>query len=113
MEQDYVCPEEHRKLVEELAEVRADREVIKNEALRDKAERLRIENEDAKADQIRNMAWLAMWSIIVITVLLVSPVLDPARIEALSDLLTMFYIAQAGVVSVFFGSTAYMTVNKS
>jgi len=75
-----------------------------------RAERdLEIENRDKKEDQLRQMAWAAMGSMIVFTLCLLFPILTVERILALDNLLQMFYIAQAGVVATFFGSTAYMS----
>lgn len=74
------------------------------------AERLiEIENKDKKEDQLRQMAWVAMMSMVIFTVLLFIPIIDTDRISALDNLLQMFYIAQAGVVATFFGSSAYMS----
>lgn len=74
------------------------------------AERLiELENKDRKEDQLRQMAWAAMGSMIVFTLALIFPILSVDRIIALDNLLQMFYIAQAGVVATFFGSTAYMS----
>jgi hypothetical protein len=67
-----------------------------------------LENRDKKEDQQRRMAWMAMISMIVFTVFLFLPVVSNERVEALSDLLSMFYIAQAGVVASFFGAQAYI-----
>lgn len=73
---------------------------------------IRIENEDKKADQHRVMAWVSMFSMLIVTVLVFMPFIPNERLEALDNLITMFYIAQAGIVASFFGSSAYMTVNK-
>ncbi len=72
-----------------------------------------LENRDKKEDQQRRMAWIAMISMLVFTALLFSPLVSPDRVAALSDLLSMFYIAQAGVVASFFGSSAYMSRNQT
>lgn len=56
----------------------------------------------------RKMAWVAMWSMILFTLLLFSPLIPESRVNALSDLLGLFYIAQAGVVGAFLGVTAWM-----
>ena len=78
------------------------------------AERLiQIENADKKEDQLRLMAWMAMLSMVGFTVILFFPIIDTDRIAALDNLLQMFYIAQAGVVATFFGSTAYMSRQQS
>jgi|TARA_R110000822_G_scaffold262721_4_gene387081 Trk-type K+ transport system membrane component len=76
------------------------------------AERMiEIENKDKKEDQLRQMAWVAMLSMVVFTVALFLPMLSVERLSALDNLLSMFYIAQAGVVATFFGSSAYMSKN--
>jgi hypothetical protein len=72
-----------------------------------------LENRDKREDQQRRMAWIAMISMIVLTVFLFLPIVSPERIAALADLLSMFYIAQAGIVAAFFGSQAYMSVTRS
>lgn len=71
-----------------------------------------IENKDKKEDQQRRMAWVAMGSMLVFTAVLFSPMVDVERVSALGDLLGLFYIAQAGVVAAFFGTSAYMNVNR-
>lgn len=75
------------------------------------AEKAREKDRDAKEDQLRHMAWIAMISMLVVTVILFLPILDTDRIAALDNLLQMFYIAQAGIVASFFGSSAYMSRN--
>lgn len=72
-----------------------------------------LENRDKREDQQRRMAWIAMISMIVLTVFLFLPIVSPERIAALADLLSMFYIAQAGIVATFFGSQAYMSVTRN
>jgi hypothetical protein len=75
-----------------------------------KAERIvDLENKDQKEDQLRRMAWVAMLSMVVFTVLLFLPFVGIDRLAALDNILSMFYIAQAGVVASFFGSSAYMS----
>jgi hypothetical protein len=75
-----------------------------------KAERMiDLENKDQKEDQLRRMAWVAMLSMVVFTVLLFLPFIGIERLAALDNILSMFYIAQAGVVASFFGSSAYMS----
>jgi hypothetical protein len=77
------------------------------------AERIiELENKDKKEDQLRQMAWVAMLSMVVFTLILFFPIIDNDRVLALDNLLQMFYIAQAGVVATFFGSSAYMSRNQ-
>jgi hypothetical protein len=72
-----------------------------------------LENRDKKEDQQRRMAWIAMIAMLLVTALLFTPLIATTRLEALSSIIDMFYIAQAGVVASFFTASAYMTVNKT
>ena len=68
-----------------------------------------MENKDKKEDQLRQMAWLAMGSMVVFTAALYTPFVPLERLAAIDNILQMFYIAQAGVVATFFGANAYMS----
>jgi uncharacterized membrane protein len=68
-----------------------------------------VERQDRKQQAQRRMAWMAMWSMVVFTVVLFSPVISDSRVSALADLLGLFYIAQAGVVGAFMGMSAWMS----
>ena len=74
---------------------------------------LELELREEKADSQRRMAWVAIISMIVFTVLLFSPMVSDSRVAALADLLGLFYIAQAGVVGAYMGVTAWMSKNES
>lgn len=74
---------------------------------------LELELREEKADSQRKMAWVAIISMIVFTVLLFSPIISDARVSALADLLGLFYIAQAGVVGAYMGVTAWMSKGES
>ena len=73
---------------------------------------LRIENWDKQQDQQRHMAWVAMGSMVGLTLALVLPILSTERIEALNGLMTMFYTAQMGVVAAFMGASAYVRTRE-
>ncbi|CAB5221564.1 hypothetical protein UFOVP247_198 [uncultured Caudovirales phage] len=81
----------------------SDRELERSEKI------IEAENKDAKEDQLRKMAWVAMGSMVIFTGLLFTPIIPDDRISALDNLLQMFYIAQAGVVATFFGASAYVS----
>lgn len=74
---------------------------------------LELELREEKADSQRRMAWVAIISMIVFTVLLFSPMVSDSRVSALADLLGLFYIAQAGVVGAYMGVTAWMSKSTS
>ena len=68
-----------------------------------------IERDNLKQAAQRRMAWVAIWSMIIFTIVLFSPLVSDARVNALADLLGLFYIAQAGVVGAFMGVSAWMS----
>jgi hypothetical protein len=68
-----------------------------------------IERDNRKQSAQRRMAWVSIWSMIVFTILLFSPAISNERVNALADLLGLFYIAQAGVVGAFMGVSAWMS----
>ena len=69
---------------------------------------LEIELREEKAESQKFMAWVAMGMMIVFTIFLFTPILTDSRVNALADLLGLFYIAQTGVVAAYMGATAYM-----
>ena len=80
--------------------------VITDEEM-DRHERwVRLENEDKLMDTQRIMAWLAMATSILTVVLLLTPIINTARIESASGFLNTFLVAQMGVVLGFMGATA-------
>ena len=69
---------------------------------------LEVELREEKSASQKFMAWVAMGMIIVFTIVLFTPMMTDSRVEALADLLGLFYIAQTGVVAAYMGATAYM-----
>ena len=89
-----------------------DGEVTEQEIERVRA-MLEIELQEEKAQTQRRMAWVAMISMLIFTVTLFSPLVGDSRVEALADLLGLFFIAQAGIVGAYMGVTAWMTSSRS
>lgn len=81
---------------------------ISEKDIKSTQEIIEIENQDKKEDQQRRMAWIAMISMLIFTAILYTPLISIDRLDAISNLLSMFYIAQAGIVATFFGSQAYL-----
>ena len=80
--------------------------VITDEEM-DRHERwVRLENEDKLMDTQRIMAWLAMATSILTVVLLLTPIINTAKMESASGFLNTFLVAQMGVVLGFMGATA-------
>ena len=68
-----------------------------------------LELREEKADSQKRMAWVAMASMVLFSIFLMSPIMPDSRVNALSDLLGLFYIAQASIVAAYFGATAFMS----
>jgi cation transport ATPase len=67
------------------------------------------ENEDAKEDQIRQMAWFALWGMLLYPVLiLVTAIFNIESATAtIGDIAPTYFVAIAGLVAAFFGAQAY------
>ena len=83
--------------------------IVEDEEIDNAQEMLELELREEKADAHRRMAWAAMISMIVFTIVLFLPWVSESRVAALADLLGLFYIAQAGVVGAYMGVTAWMS----
>ena len=73
------------------------------------------ENEDKKEDQIRAMAWFALWGMLLypILILLTSIVgVDDAAV-LIGDIAPTYFVAIAGLVAAFFGAQAYSKSKSS
>ncbi len=70
---------------------------------------LELELREEKADAHRKMAWTAIVSMIAVTIIVMSPSVSDSRVQALGDLLGLFYIAMAGIVGAYMGVTAWMS----
>ena len=73
------------------------------------------ENEDKKEDQIRAMAWFALWGMLLypILILLTSIVGVPDAATLISDIAPTYFVAIAGLVAAFFGAQAYSKSKSS
>ena len=70
------------------------------------------QNLDIMQDQQRMMAWVAMGSMVLFVVAMMTPLIDVDRVNQLSGFLNTFFVSQAAVVSVFMGATAYSKRNN-
>jgi hypothetical protein len=82
---------------------------VSDDELKDMEKIEEIERQNRKQSAQRRMAWVAIWSMIVFTIILFSPIVSDTRVNALADLLGLFYIAQAGIVGAFMGVSAWMS----
>jgi hypothetical protein len=92
-----------------------DEEMAQAERLMElEQDRARFENEDKKEDQIRAMAWFALWGMLLYPVLILATSflgVDKAA-QIIGDIAPTYFVAIAGLVAAFFGAQAY-TKGKS
>ena len=76
-------------------------------------QRVRHENEDKKEDQIRKMAWFALWGILLYPVAIILCALTGQEQggSLLADIVPTYFVAAAGLVAAFFGANAYAKKN--
>ena len=55
----------------------------------------------------RNMAWVALASMLLFTAVMFTPIVPDERIKLLTDISNLFYLAQAGIVGAFMGFAAF------
>jgi len=67
---------------------------------------------EEKADAQRHMAWTALVSMLLFTVVVFMPFVPDDRVQLLGNLSSLFYVAMAGVVGAYMGMTAYMANGK-
>jgi hypothetical protein len=72
------------------------------------------ENEDKKEDQIRSMAWFALWGMLLYPILILATSVfgvDDAS-ALIADIAPTYFVAIAGLVAAFFGAQAYSASSK-
>ena len=71
------------------------------------------ENEDKKEDQIRKMAWFALWGMLIYpaTILVTSMLGYEKAATLISDIAPTYFVAIAGLVAAFFGANAISKKN--
>lgn len=56
----------------------------------------------------KKIAWVSVWAMIAFTAMLFMPFVSETRLEVISDIAGLFYIAQAGIIGAFMGASALM-----
>jgi hypothetical protein len=74
---------------------------------------LEIELREEKATAQKKMAWTAIISMLIFSMLLFTPVIPESRVKVLSELLGLFYLAQAGIVGAYMGFSTWMSKNNT
>ncbi len=64
---------------------------------------------EQKAHAHKQLAWTAMISMIIFTFFLFTPIISNDRIELLTDISSMFYVAQGSIVGGYMAVTTWMS----
>lgn len=60
----------------------------------------------------RKMGWVALWSIIGVTAIVLFAPIPESRLVILSDPITWFYFSMTSVIGAYMGVTAWASKNK-
>ena len=83
--------------------------IVTDEEFALEREMMRAENEDAKEDQIRRMAWFALWGMLIYPVgIVVADIIGYETTgQLLADIAPTYFVAISALVAAFFGAQAY------
>ena len=82
---------------------------VSDDELNRSTDLLELELREEKAQTQKLISWVALVSMLLLTVILMTPIISDSRVSALADLFSMFYIAMASIIGFYFGATAYMS----
>ena len=86
--------------------------VVSDDELSKSKEMTELELREEKSHAQKQMSWTAIGSIVAFTLLMITPLVSESRVNALADLLGLFYLGQASIVGFYFGAQAYMSRSK-
>ena len=83
--------------------------VVTDEEFALEREMMRAENENAKEDQIRRMAWFALWGMLIypIGIVIADIIGYETTGQLLADIAPTYFVAISALVASFFGAQAY------
>ena len=89
--------------------------VVSDEEMSMEMAMMRADNEDKKEDQIRRMAWFALWGLLLYPAgIVVSDLIGYETTgQLLADIAPSYFIAVSALVGAFFGAQAYQKAKTS
>ena len=82
--------------------------IVTDDEIARSKEMIDMELREEKSESQKKMAWVAIIVMIISTVVLFSPIIPDTRVQALSDLLGLYFISLAGIAGTYIGATAWM-----
>lgn len=89
--------------------------IVSDEEMSMEMAMMRADNEDKKEDQIRRMAWFALWGLLLYPAgIVVSDLIGYETTgQLLADIAPSYFIAVSALVGAFFGAQAYQKAKTS
>ena len=82
---------------------------VSDEELERATQMLELDLREEKQDSQRRIAWVAMSSMVLYSLLPLLPFVPEARLSTLSSLSDMLFLSQASIIGLYSGATAYMS----
>jgi hypothetical protein len=82
---------------------------VSDEEIARSKDMLELELREEKSEAQKRMAWAAMVSMIIFSLVLFLPVIPETRVKVLGEILGLFYLASAGIVGAYMGVSAWMS----
>ena len=70
---------------------------------------LELDLREQKQDSQRRIAWVAMSSMVLYSLLPLLPFVPQERLSTLASLSDMLFLSQASIIGLYFGARAYMS----
>tara|TARA_R110001583_G_scaffold86636_2_gene226340 strand:+ start:6910 stop:7278 length:369 start_codon:yes stop_codon:yes gene_type:complete len=82
---------------------------VSDEELDRATQMIELDLREEKQDSQRRIAWVAMSSMVLYSLLPLMPFVPEDRLSTLSSLSDMLFLSQASIIGLYFGATAYMS----
>ena len=82
---------------------------VSDEELERATQMIELDLREEKQDSQRRIAWVAMPSMVLYSLLPLFPFVPEERLVILSSLSDMLFLSQASIIGLYFGATAYMS----
>ena len=85
---------------------------MSDEEIQSSKELLELELREDKVEAQKSMSWIALISMLVLTVIILTPLIPDSKLSLLDDLISMYYIAMAGIIGAYFGVSGWVSKSK-
>ena len=82
---------------------------VDDQELERASQMLELDLREEKQDSQRRIAWVAMSSMVLYSLLPLLTFVPEERLSTLSSLSDMLFLSQASIIGLYFGATAYMS----